>query len=156
MKKNSLNIIVSLCVAFSFYGCANLNNATLISGIQDRNKELRKEDAPIRLKYKEYNQGITFHPYLIGKVAPTTARPLLIKDTLNAIKTKYKDKEENLVQTRFVSANKVLTSIKEVWVVKNEKAKMYAYLVNFIVVPTGGIDINIHGGSIVFPEMLKQ
>ncbi len=49
-----MNIIVSLCITFSFYGCANLNNATLISEIQYRNKELRKEDAPIRLKYKVY------------------------------------------------------------------------------------------------------
>jgi hypothetical protein len=33
---------------------------------------------------------------------------------------------------------------------------MYAYLINFIVIPTGGTDMHIHGGNIVFQEMLKE
>ena len=156
MKKNSLNIIIGLLVILNFYGCANLKNGTALSVVKKQNKKLEKNDAPIRLKYKEHNGGITYNPYLIGRIAPTVANSLLTKDTLDAIKKIYKDKEVNLVQTRFVSSNKTLTSIKEVWVVKNEKSEIYAYLVNFIIMPTGGTDIDIHGGHIVFKEMLKE
>lgn len=156
MKKNSLNIILCFFVVLSFYGCANLKNGTAISAVNQQNKKLKKDDAPIRLKYKEYDGGIIYNPYLIGTIAPTVADSLLMKDTLNAIKRKTKDKATSLIQTRFVTSSKAPTSIKEVWVVKNEKDKMYAYLINFVVSPVGGTDTYIHGGDIVFKEMLKD
>ncbi len=156
MKKKSVNIIIGVLIVLNFYGCANMKNATAINGIKYQNKKLEKENAPIRFKYKEYDSGIVYNPYLIGVIAPTVADPLLIKDTLNTIKIETKDKKSSLVQTRFVTRNEAPTSIKEVWVVKNAKDEMHAYLVNFVVSPVGGTDTYIHGGNIVFHEMLEK
>jgi len=141
-------------VILSFYGCSSLNNATAINAVKNQNKILEKNNAPIRYKYKEYNDGIVYNPYLVGEVTSTVADYILKKDTLATIKREEKYKKIDLIQVRFLTKSESPTSVKEVWVIKNEEDKMFAYVVNFVVSSAGGTDTYINGGNIVFKEML--
>ncbi len=138
----------------SFYGCSSLNNATAINAVKNQNKILEKNNAPIRYKYKEYENGIVYNPYLIGEVSSSLANPLLKKDTLATIKREGKYKKIDIIQVRFLTRSESPISVKEVWVIKNEDNKMFAYVINFVVSSVGGTDTYIHGGNAVFKEML--
>ncbi len=72
------------------------------TAIKNQNLQLQRDNAPIRIVYKEHKNGISFNPYLIGKIGPSLTNELLKKDTLTAILKVSTYKEALLVQTRIV------------------------------------------------------
>jgi len=153
MRKVTLYMTI-LLITFTLYGCAKSSNVQLI---ENRNVQLQKDDAPIRLVYKEYKGGGgNFNPYLIGQIKSSIASELLEKDTLASISRHGEFKKISLIQTRAVKHDTKNKFIKEVWVVEDERSDKYAYLVTFTFPASGGTDIYLSGGYKTFGEMLSK
>ena len=154
-----IKIIFFVLMAATINACDGINHSTAINGIEYKNEQLKELDAPIRIAYKEGKEGVSYHPYLLGKISHSVATnpqaPTLMRDTLKSIWEKGKNKSVTLVQTRHLVYNSKEVDVKEVWVIKTEDNDMYAYTVSFKQVGDG-VDIYLSKGYKVFDPMLKK
>lgn len=154
MKKRVL--IGSLAVMLGLAGCAGFGNSTALAGLRIANDKLETEDSPVRYEGTESEYGVSYHPRLIGQVAPSVAASTLKTDTLQLIMQKEDTREIELLQTRFVNRNPDPLTYKEVWVIKRGDNQLHAHTILFAQSPQGGTDIQLTGAANVFVEMLKQ
>lgn len=150
-------LIGSLLLITFIVGCSGIGNSTALAGVKIANEKLEKDNSPIRYVANESQYGVSFQPYLIGKIAPSIADFVLKNDALKLIMQKENTQDIELVQTRFVSHSSDPVSFKEVWVVKRTKDnELHAHSIQFIQSPQSGTDIKLSGAARAFEEMLKK
>jgi len=97
-----IKAILFVLVAATITACGGTKHATAINGIEHKNEQLKELDAPIRIAYKEGEEGLSYHPYLVGKIGPSVATnpqaPTLMRDTLKSIWEKGKNKSVRLIR----------------------------------------------------------
>ena len=140
-----------LLLTATMLGCAGHQDA-VVNTIESRNTQLEQADAPIRVAYRKTSSGLSFRPYLLGKIESSAANPKLIHDVLNGILNRDGDQALSLIQVRRIKLD--ANSAKEVWVVKNEKGVLYAYSIH-LTTTGNGTDFHFSEGYKVYEPMLN-
>lgn len=154
MKKIIIGALVAL-VGLS--GCSGWKNSSALLGVKIANEQLEKDNSPVRYTGVESEYGVSSKPYLLGKITPSVADPLLKKDVLKLIMKKEEVQSVELMQTRFLSRSLDPLTYYEIWVIKRvDDNVLHAHTVQLRNSPQGGVDIVLLGAARVFKEMLKE
>jgi hypothetical protein len=150
-------IVCSLIVLMSLSGCSGWKNSSALLGVKIANEQLEKDNSPVRYTGVESEYGVSSKPYLLGKITPSVADPLLKKDVLQLIMKKEEAQNIELIQTRFLARSINPITYYEIWVIKRgDENALHAHTVQLTNSPQGGVDIVLLGAARVFEEMLKE
>ncbi|HEY9204257.1 MAG TPA: hypothetical protein VIM82_07985 [Sulfurimonas sp.] len=160
MKKiiiGALIALVGLVGLVGLSGCSGWKNSSALLGVKIANEQLEKDNSPVRYTGVESEYGVSSKPYLLGKITPSVADPLLKKDVLKLIMKKEEVQSVELMQTRFLSRSLDPLTYYEIWVIKRvDDNVLHAHTVQLRNSPQGGVDIVLLGAARVFEEMLKE